>query len=151
MVYLDCKYKDKYVGKHMVSTYISPLEGRYHFEKDKSKPMTTDPPVRTHKDYYTALHQAALAIFSSSLELDQVLQSVVFSIAEAMEVKGCVLRLLEPNIENLQIAAVYGLSKSYLGKGPVEVNHSLIDSETLTGSPVFIADVRSDERFQYKD
>lgn len=151
MVYLGCTYRDKYVGKHMVSsTYISPLEGRYHFEKDKSKSMTTNPPVRTHKDYYTALHQAALTI-SSSLELDQVLQSVVFSITEAMEVKGCVLRLLEPNTGNLQIAAVYGLSKGYLGKGPVEVKHSLIDSETLTGSPVFIADVRSDERFQYKD
>jgi GAF domain-containing protein len=139
------------VGKHMVSsTYISALEERYHFERDKSKSMTIDQPVRTHKDYYTALHQAALTI-SSSLELDQVLQSVVFSITEAMEVKGCVLRLLESNTGNLQIAAVYGLSKGYLGKGPVEVKRSPIDSETLNGAPVFIADVRSDERFQYKD
>ena len=50
-------------------------------------------PSRTHKDYYTALYQAALTI-SSSLELEEVLQSVVTSITEAMEVKACSLRLL---------------------------------------------------------
>lgn len=111
---------------------------------------STDLPARTHKDYYTALHQAALTI-SSSLELEQVLQSVVTSITEAMDVKGCVLRLLEPRTGSLQIAAVYGLSKGYLAKGPVNINRSLIDSETLCGSPVFIPDVRTDTRFQYKD
>ncbi|HLJ35134.1 MAG TPA: GAF domain-containing protein [Ktedonobacteraceae bacterium] len=111
---------------------------------------STDTTARTHKDYYTALHQAALTI-SSSLELEQVLQSVVTSITEAMEVKGCVLRLLDAHTGSLQIAAVYGLSRGYLAKGPVDVNHSLIDSETLCGTPVFIPDVRTDERFQYKD
>ncbi len=111
---------------------------------------STDPAARTHEDYYTALHQAALTI-SSSLELEQVLQSVVTSITEAMEVKGCVLRLLDTHTGSLQIAAVYGLSSGYLAKGPVDVNHSLIDSETLCGAPVFIQDVRTDERFQYKD
>ena len=68
-----------------------------------------------------------------------------------MKVKGCVLRLLEPRSGNLQIAAVYGLSSAYLAKGPVDVNRSQIDSETLCGTPVFIPDVRSDERFQYKE
>ena len=52
------------------------------------------PPARTHKDYYTALHQVALTI-SSSLELDEVLQRVVTSITEAMQVKACALRLLD--------------------------------------------------------
>ncbi len=41
--------------------------------------MTTDSSAnistRTHKDYYTALHQAAVT-FSSSLELEPVLQSI---------------------------------------------------------------------------
>ncbi len=46
------------------------------------------PPPRSYTDYYTALYQAALTI-SSSLELDQVLQSVVMSITEAMQVKAC--------------------------------------------------------------
>ncbi len=106
--------------------------------------------ARTPKDYYTALYNAALTI-SSSLELEQVLQSVVMSITEAMQVKGCVLRLLDPQSDQLQLSAVYGLSNDYLSKGPVDRTHSQIDSETLKGSPVIIPDVCTDKRFQYQE
>ena len=108
------------------------------------------PPPRTHKDYYTTLYQTALTI-SSSLELDEVLQRVVTSITEAMQVKACVLRLLDAHTGELQLSAVYGLSKGYLTKGPVEVKSSLIDSEALCGAPVVIHDVRDDPRFQYQE
>ena len=117
--------------------------------------MTTDShsagiPARSHKDYYTALYQAALTI-SSSLELDPVLQSVVKSITEAMEVKACAVRLLDPRTGQLQFNAGYGLSADYLAKGPVDVEHSPIDSEALRGAPVIIPDVAEDSRFQYKE
>ena len=107
-------------------------------------------PTRTHKDYYHALHQAALTI-TSSLELDQVLQSVVMSITEAMQVKGCVLRLLDPRTGRLQLSAAYGLSGNYFAKGPVEVERSPLDSEALRGRPVIIPDVSKDNRFQYQE
>jgi GAF domain-containing protein len=117
--------------------------------------MTTDansagPPVRTHEDYYTALYQVALTI-TSSLELEEVLQSVVRSITEAMQVKACALRLLDPKTDQLQLSAVYGLSSGYLAKGPVEVKFSQIDSEALGGAPIAIQDVRVDPRFQYQE
>jgi GAF domain-containing protein len=117
--------------------------------------MTTDShfagtSARSHKDYYTALYQTALTI-SSSLELDQVLQSVVKSITEAMEVKACAVRLLDPRTGQLQFNAGYGLSSDYLAKGPVDVEHSPIDSEALRGAPVIIPDVAEDSRFQYKE
>ncbi len=115
-----------------------------------SNSHTASTPARTHKDYYITLHQAALT-FSSSLELDQVLQSVVKSITEAMQVKGCVLRLLNERTGHLQLSAGYGLSSNYLAKGPVEVGHSPIDSEALCGSPVIIPDVSADSRFQYRE
>ena len=117
--------------------------------------MTTDyhsagTPARSHKDYYTALYQAALTI-SSSLELDPVLQSVVKSITEAMEVKACAVRLLDPRTGQLQFSAGYGLSGDYLAKGPVDVEQSPIDSESLRGAPVIIPDVAEDSLFQYKE
>ena len=105
---------------------------------------------RSHKDYYTALYQTALTI-SSSLELEEVLQSVVTSITEAMQVKACSLRLLDERSGRLQMSAVYGLSGGYLAKGPVEVEHSPLDSEALKGAPVIIPDVTTDERFQYRE
>lgn len=117
--------------------------------------MTTNsnaagPPARSHKDYYTALYNAALTI-SSSLELNQVLQSVVISTTEAMQVKACALRLLDPETGQLQLSAVYGLSGGYLAKGPIDREHSPIDSEALSGSPVIIPDVSTDTRFQYQE
>jgi len=114
---------------------------------DSNNQSQMELPVR---DYYKALHQAALTI-SSSLELDQVLQSVVTSITEAMQVKACALRLLDPDTGQLQLSAVNGLSNEYLSKGPVNVGSSPIDSEALKGSPVCIPDVRVDPRFQYKE
>jgi len=105
---------------------------------------------RTHRDYYTALYQAAMTI-SSSLELPEVLQSVVKSITEAMQVKACGLRLLDRRTGQLQLSAVYGLSSGYLAKGPVDVEHSPIDSEALCGKTVIIPDVSVDSRFQYKE
>ena len=117
--------------------------------------MTTDAnsadlPARTHKDYYKALYQAALT-FSSSLDLDKVLQSIVMSTTEAMQVKACGLRLLDSRTGQLQLSAVYGLSSDYLAKGPVDVERSPIDMEALSGSPVIIPDVSADTRFQYKE
>lgn len=117
--------------------------------------MTNDSAKQSHqelppRDYYQALYQAALTI-SSSLELDQVLQSVVMSITKAMQVKACVLRLLDPETGQLRLSAVHGLSSEYLAKGPVSVITSPIDNEALKGTPIHVADVRTDERFQYKE
>jgi GAF domain-containing protein len=109
-----------------------------------------DTSPRPHRDYYTALYQAAMTI-SSSLELPEVLQSVVKSITEAMQVKACGLRLLDRRTGQLQLSAVHGLSSGYLAKGPVEVEHSPIDSEALCGKTVIIPDVSVDSRFQYKE
>ncbi len=111
---------------------------------------STGTSTRPHKDYYTALYQAALTI-SSSLELEEVLQSIVKSITEAMEVKACALRLLDLRTGQLKLSAMYGLSSGYLAKGPVDVEHSPIDSEALSGKAVIISDARTDTRFQYKE
>jgi GAF domain-containing protein len=107
-------------------------------------------PERLHSDYYTALYQAALA-FSSSLELLEVLQTVVTNITETMRVKACVVRLLDARTGQLQLSAYHGLSGGYLAKGPVEVAHSPLDSEALQGKTVIIYDVSTDSRFQYAE
>jgi len=113
---------------------------------------STNPPhtPQPHKDYYQALYQAAMTI-SSSLELDQVLQSIVVSTADAMQVKACVLRLLDTDTGQLSLSASYGLSNEYISKGPVKVASSALDSETLRGEPIIMPDVRTDQRFQYQE
>jgi GAF domain-containing protein len=113
--------------------------------------MATDPKIiqtPLDKDYYTALYHAALTI-SSSLELASVLQGIVESVTAAMQVKAAVLRLLDPASDQLSLAAFHGLSSDYLDKGPIEISHSPIDSETLCCYPVYVSDARTDPRFQY--
>jgi len=117
--------------------------------------MTTDSAdaggsARAHKDYYTALYSAALA-FSSSLELKEVLQNVVTNVTETMHVKACSLRLYDARTGQLRLRAAHGLSDSYLSKGPVDIGHSPIDSQALTGETVIIQDVSTDKRFQYSE
>ncbi|HEY4386409.1 MAG TPA: GAF domain-containing protein [Ktedonobacteraceae bacterium] len=105
---------------------------------------------RSARDYYTTLYQTAL-IISSSLELEQVLESIVKSTTEAMGAKAAGLRLLDPSTGQLRLSAKYGFSESYLNKGPVDIQHSTIDTETLCNQVVYIPDVRVDPRFQYRD
>jgi GAF domain-containing protein len=112
-------------------------------------PIST-PTNRTARDYYTTLYQTAL-IISSSLELEQVLQTIAKSVTEAMGAKAAGLRLLDPATGELRLSAKYGLSDSYLNKGPVDLKHSTIDNEALCNKVVYVPDVRVDSRFQYQD
>jgi GAF domain-containing protein len=118
---------------------------------DSSSNISTAEQSGQHQRYYyTALYQAALE-FSSSLDLHEVLSSIVKSITEAMQVKGCGIRLLDTRTGQLQLVATYGLSSDYIAKGPVEVASSPIDSEAMRGTPVIIEDIETDSRFQYKE
>jgi GAF domain-containing protein len=113
-------------------------------------PLSTPTNRTAAKDYYTTLYQTALTI-SSSLELEQVLQSIVQSVAEAMGAKAAGLRLLDPDTGELRLRAKYGLSESYLNKGPVDLKHSSLDTEAICNKVVYIPDVRVDSRFQYRE
>ncbi len=88
---------------------------------------------------------------SSTLNLEQVLQMVVRRTAEALDAKGCSIRLLDESGQVLRIAAAWGLSEEYLQKGPVEVRHSAIDREALQGRPVIVLEAPLDPRFQYPE
>jgi len=86
---------------------------------------------------------------SSSLVADEVLSSMVESIARAIGAKGCSLMLLTPDRKQLIHTISYGLSSQYLKKGPVRAG--AIISEVLEGRPVAITDITEDPRIQYKE
>jgi signal transduction histidine kinase/glycine cleavage system H lipoate-binding protein len=88
---------------------------------------------------------------TSTIHLEQVLQMVVRLTAEALDAKGCSIRLLDDSGQILRIVAAWGLSDQYLQKGPVEVRHSLIDQEALRGKPVIVLEAPLDPRFQYPE
>ena len=101
-------------------------------------------------DYYRVLYDVAKSV-NSSLSLPQVLVLIAESTAKAMGTKACSVRLLDPMREQLEISAEYGLSPSYILKGPVKVSKSPIDAEVLEGRTVQIYEAGGDPRLQYPE
>ncbi|BBD07768.1 GAF domain-containing protein [Desulfovibrio ferrophilus] len=99
---------------------------------------------RLYKSIYTIA-----SVINSSLNPKKVLASIAEQVTQAMDAKGCFIRLLDPSGEILLPDASYGLSERYAQKGPVQVAKSLLDQDVLRGDAVLIPDVRTDQRFQY--
>ena len=84
---------------------------------------------------------------SDNLELmaNQMTQLLV----AALELKGCTIFVLNPESEELEALASFGLSTGYLQKGPILSDKSI--TETFRGKPVVIRDVNNTNRLQYPE
>ena len=65
----------------------------------------------------------------------------------ALEIKGCTIFALNPELDELEVLASFGLSMAYLQKGPILSDKSIAD--TFRGKSVVIPDVSSTDRLQY--
>lgn len=100
---------------------------------------------------FQTLYKVARTV-NSSLDIMEILQTIVTSTTEALSARACSLRLLSPDGKHLMFGAAYGLSASYRSKGRVLIEQSNIDRLALAGdSAVFVSDARSDPRFQYPE
>ena len=97
---------------------------------------------------YKTLYAIAKRL-TSSLAPEEVLNTIVESIAKAVGAKGCSLMLLSPDKKQLIQTISYGLSKWYLRKGPVRTD--AIISKVLKGKSVAIRDATQDRRVQYQE
>lgn len=104
--------------------------------------------LRERERQITMLYQS-IQTLSSSLDLTHVLNQLVRGITHTLQAKAASIRLLDQTGERLEIRAAYGLSQTYLDKGPVEIKRSPIDQEALRGQPVIVEDTAHDERLQY--
>jgi signal transduction protein with GAF and PtsI domain len=80
------------------------------------------------KTYLSALCSVCQNIISE-VEYSKVLSSLVENAAACLNAKASSVRLLDRTGQTLEIAAVHGLSKTYLKKGPVDVAKSPIDKQ----------------------
>jgi len=74
--------------------------------------------------YYHSLYEVAAAV-NSALTPDDVLYSIVQSVASALGAKGSALMLLTPGKSLLLHTASWGLSDRYVRKGPVSADKSI--------------------------
>jgi GAF domain-containing protein len=97
---------------------------------------------------YETILKVAGAI-SMSKDPEEVMLLTVESVKTALEIKGCVLFLVNRKTNELEVGASYGLSEDYLNKGPVSSLHSI--AESLQEGPVAIYDIADDPRIQYPE
>ena len=101
-------------------------------------------------DYFHALRDVALVI-NSSLDPRDVLKKIAKQTAATMSCKASTIRLLDSTGHFLLPSAEYGLSASYMRKGPVEIKNSGLDGEVLSGKTIHLKDATADGRFQYRE
>ena len=103
---------------------------------------------KTEKDYYQSLYGLA-ALLNSARGPKAVLHGIVEGVAKATGAKACSLMLLTPDRKVLMHTIAYGLSESYLRKGPLRADKSI--SEALAGKLVAILNAPEDERVMYRE
>lgn len=100
------------------------------------------------RDYFVALYEVARVI-NASLDPSKVLDEIARCVVAAMQVKACGIRLLDSQKKRLSLGAAYGLSESYLQKGPILVEESGLDQKVLSGETIWLKNVQTDKNFQY--
>lgn len=86
---------------------------------------------------------------SSSLDLQEVLSSILRRTIYELNYKGGIIRMLDSTGQRLELVAATGLSQAYLNKGEVAVERSIVDQAVLRGETLTVIDVATETGFQY--
>jgi YesN/AraC family two-component response regulator len=103
--------------------------------------------VLIETQHLESAYQDATRAISSSLNLNEVLDLIVKSVVNLLDVKGCGVNLLDATGKRLETRVACGLSEGYLAKGPIFAEKSI--TEAIEGKTVFIKDASNDSRIQY--
>ena len=91
--------------------------------------------------YFKALYDIGKTV-NATHELDRILNLMVERLPQAMDLKACTIRLMTSDKKGLELKAAYGLSQSYLERGPLD--HELATFYIMKGEPVLIPDATVD-------
>jgi len=100
----------------------------------------------THSMFHDIL-AAVNAAVRSSLDLGEVLESIVRVVCESLRTKGCTIRLLD-RTGNMDLRASFGLSRQYLVTASADPGEGV--GEALAGHCVAILDARTDPMIRHR-
>ena len=96
---------------------------------------------------YALAYKQIAKIINSPLQIRKQINSIAASATKGLQASGCSIMLLNPQRQYLDIAGSFGLSDTYLRKGPINARKSYPD--ILDGKIVAIEDIATDKRTQY--
>lgn len=92
-------------------------------------------------NYFKAIYEIGKSI-NATYALDDILDLVVSRIPKVMNQKAATIRLMEEGSSKLALKAAYGLSRTYLERGPID--NELATYYLKEGEPVVIVDAKQD-------
>ena len=102
-------------------------------------------PEKIDIDIFKAVNRA----IAESDDLDVLAHHLTQLLVGTLDIKGCTVFALNPETEELETLASFGLSLGYLNKGPVLKAKSI--AGTKQGHPVVIPDVSTSDLLQYPE
>ncbi|MEN8243982.1 MAG: GAF domain-containing protein [Thermodesulfobacteriota bacterium] len=104
---------------------------------------------QTQERTYLRLFQEVTSLITSTLDKDRVMHLIVSKVPEVVGVDAATIRLLNEEDKKLLLLAAHGLSKTYLDRGPVDMEPGVM--EALAGTPVTVLDAATDPRITYSE
>ena len=102
------------------------------------------PHTPNFRKFYHAFRDI-IAVVHSSTQLDEVMDLVVWKITEFTKAKGAILRLLNLETNEMELAAAYGIGKKYLSRRPA-YSRQTISEQYLQDRIILIDDIYNDPR-----
>jgi GAF domain-containing protein len=93
------------------------------------------------------IYKVVARAIAASDNLEDMAAQLTQLLVGALGIKGSTIFVLNPDTEELEALASFGLSINYMNKGPVLIKKSL--DHQLGGEPVVIRDVTTSDRLQY--
>ncbi len=97
--------------------------------------------------FYNAFREMSTLLHSSN-KVEDILELAVWKATELLDAKGALLRILNLETKELELSAAYGLSDTYLAKGPV-TRTNIINDIYSKKQAIILDDIANDPRVQY--
>jgi signal transduction histidine kinase len=97
--------------------------------------------------FYEVFREISTLIHASTT-VSEVLEVVVWKVAEMLDAKGALLRIVNLETDEMDLVAAHGLSEEYFNKGLVS-SHSMITDLCRRKKVIVIDDIFNDPRVQY--
>ena len=98
---------------------------------------------------YLRLFLDVTKVITASLDPKEVFDLIVNKIPQILRVDAATIRLLDPSGRKLVLEAASGLSDTYLNRGPIDAEASVLSA--LEGRPIAISDAANDSRINYPE
>ncbi|MBF0529806.1 MAG: GAF domain-containing sensor histidine kinase, partial [Deltaproteobacteria bacterium] len=85
------------------------------------------------------------------LRLQEFMDSACRNVAQLLKVKGCTIKLLDPDHKNLRFVSAYGLGKDYISRGQISLEKSGVNRQVIDGSLFSISHIDESRYLQYPE